>query len=179
VVLGQPHPELLDGLRLIGVEDLEHVPCGGGRRRGRIDRVGHRTLVDPPEVVAGQDRPGAPRDAGAAGAAGAAARLDQRLTLVGEHGALELDGPFRAAGPATGRLEVDGRVEVLSLPSDDCFRREIEHFGAVVRGTAEPAVPLDDSARWLAVAETVDALVRSSSRLEDDEAAVAARQGRE
>jgi predicted dehydrogenase len=97
--------------------------------------------------------------------------LGQRLTLVGEHGTLELDSPFRATGPATGRLEVDGHVEVLSLPSDDCFRREIEHFGAVVRGTAEPTVPLDNSARWLAVAENVDAQVRSSSRPERDEAA--------
>jgi hypothetical protein len=42
------------------------------------------------------------------------------MTLVGEHGTLELDSPFRATGPATGRLEIDGSVEVLSLPSDDC-----------------------------------------------------------
>jgi D-xylose 1-dehydrogenase (NADP+, D-xylono-1,5-lactone-forming) len=97
--------------------------------------------------------------------------LDQRLTLIGEHGTLELDSPFRATGPATGHLEVDGRPEVLSLPSDDCFRREIEHFGAVVRGTARPAIPLSDSARWLAVAEKVDAQVRSSGRPERDEAA--------
>jgi hypothetical protein len=70
---------------------------------------------------------------------------------------------------------VDGRTEVLSLPTDDCFRREIEHFGAVVRGAAEPAIPLDDSARWLAVAETVDAQVRSSSRPERAGAAPRAR----
>ena len=100
--------------------------------------------------------------------------LGQRLTLVGEHGTLELASPFRATGPATGRLEVDGRTEVLSLPNDDCFRREIEHFGAVVRGTAEPAIPLSDSARWLAVAETVDAQVSSSDRSERDEAAARA-----
>jgi hypothetical protein len=66
---------------------------------------------------------------------------------------------------------VDGRTEVLSLPTDDCFRREIEHFGAVIRGAAESAIPLEDSARWVAVAEIVDAQVRSSSRPERDEAA--------
>ena len=98
--------------------------------------------------------------------------LGQRLTLVGEHGTIELDSPFRATGPAAGRLEVDGHVEVLNLPTDDCFRREIEHFGAVIRGLAKPAVTLGDSTRWLAVAEAVDAQVRSSSRTERGEAAV-------
>jgi D-xylose 1-dehydrogenase (NADP+, D-xylono-1,5-lactone-forming) len=98
--------------------------------------------------------------------------LGQRLTLVGEHGTIELDSPFRATGPAAGRLEVDGHVEVLNLPTDDCFRREIEHFGAVIRGLAKPAVTLGDSARWLAVAEAVDAQVRSSSRTERGEEAV-------
>jgi D-xylose 1-dehydrogenase (NADP+, D-xylono-1,5-lactone-forming) len=81
--------------------------------------------------------------------------LSQRLTLVGEHGTLDLDGPFRAAGPATARVEVDGEVRTTPLPTDDCFRREIEHFGQVVRGHTTPAVPLEDSARWIGVAEQV------------------------
>jgi len=81
--------------------------------------------------------------------------LSQRLTLVGEHGTIDLDGPFRAAGPATARVEVDGEVRTTLLPTDDCFRREIEHFGQVVRGHTTPAVALEDSARWIGVAEQV------------------------
>ena len=81
--------------------------------------------------------------------------LSQRLTLVGERGTLDLTSPFRATGPAAVRLEVDGDVRTTSLPTDDCFRREIEHFGQVVLGRATPAVPLGDSARWIGVAEQV------------------------
>jgi D-xylose 1-dehydrogenase (NADP+, D-xylono-1,5-lactone-forming) len=81
--------------------------------------------------------------------------LSQRLTLVGERGTIDLDSPFRAAGPAAIRLEVNGNVRTQSLPPDDCFRREIEHFGEVVHGRTTPAVPLGDSARWIGVAEHV------------------------
>jgi D-xylose 1-dehydrogenase (NADP+, D-xylono-1,5-lactone-forming) len=81
--------------------------------------------------------------------------LSQRLTLVGERGTLDLDSPFRAAGPAAVRLEIGGNVRTRSLPPGDCFRREIEHFGEVVHGRATPAVPLSDSARWIGVAEHV------------------------
>ena len=42
---------------------------------------------------------------------------------------------------------------MTALPTDHCFRREIEHFGQVVRGHTTPAVPLEDSARWIGVAE--------------------------
>jgi D-xylose 1-dehydrogenase (NADP+, D-xylono-1,5-lactone-forming) len=81
--------------------------------------------------------------------------LSQRLTLMGERGTLDLTSPFRATGPAAVRLEVDGDVRTTSLPTDDCFRREIEHFGQVVLGHTTPAVPLGDSARWIGVAEQV------------------------
>jgi D-xylose 1-dehydrogenase (NADP+, D-xylono-1,5-lactone-forming) len=81
--------------------------------------------------------------------------LAQQLTLVGDRGTLDLTSPFRATGPAAVRLEVDGDVRTISLPTDDCFRREIEHFGQVVLGRATPAVPLGDSARWIGVAEQV------------------------
>jgi predicted dehydrogenase len=81
--------------------------------------------------------------------------LSQRLTVVGDRGTLDLTSPFRATGPAAARLEVDGEVRTISLPTDDCFRREIEHFGRVVLGRATPAVPLSDSARWIGVAEQV------------------------
>jgi D-xylose 1-dehydrogenase (NADP+, D-xylono-1,5-lactone-forming) len=89
--------------------------------------------------------------------------LAQRLTLVGELGTLDLDSPFRAAGPATGRLEVNGQVRTLSLPTDDCFRREIEHFGWVISGATSAAVPLSDSARWISIAETVAQRIRAAA----------------
>jgi D-xylose 1-dehydrogenase (NADP+, D-xylono-1,5-lactone-forming) len=89
--------------------------------------------------------------------------LAQRLTLVGERGTLDLDSPFRSAGPASGRLEVNGYVRTLSLPTDDCFRREIEHFGQVISGVATSAVPLSDPARWISVAETVAQQIQATA----------------
>ena len=86
--------------------------------------------------------------------------LSQRLSLVGERGTLDLDSPFRAYGPAGAWLDSGGGMRRVELPTDNCFRREIEHFGDVVDGLASPAVPLSDSARWLRVAEAVDQQVR-------------------
>jgi hypothetical protein len=88
--------------------------------------------------------------------------LSQRLSLVGERGTLDLDSPFRASGPAAAWLDTGGGVRRVELPTDDCFRREIEHFGDVIVGSASPAVPLADSARWLRVAEAVDQQVRGT-----------------
>jgi D-xylose 1-dehydrogenase (NADP+, D-xylono-1,5-lactone-forming) len=79
----------------------------------------------------------------------------KRLTLIGERGALELDQPFRPDGPATARLELGRDIHTVRLPSDDCFRREIEHVGDVVHHATTIAVPLSGSARWLRVAEEV------------------------
>jgi xylose dehydrogenase (NAD/NADP) len=86
--------------------------------------------------------------------------LSQRLSLVGERGTLDLDTPFRAYGPAGAWLDTGGGGLRVELPTDNCFRREIEHFGDVVEGTGSPVVPLTDSARWLRVAEAVDQQVR-------------------
>jgi len=86
--------------------------------------------------------------------------LSQRLFLVGERGTLDLDSPFRADGPAAAWLDTGGGMRRVELPTDNCFRREIEHFGDVILGSASPAVPLADSARWLRVAEAVDLQVR-------------------
>jgi D-xylose 1-dehydrogenase (NADP+, D-xylono-1,5-lactone-forming) len=82
--------------------------------------------------------------------------LSQRLSLVGERGTLDLDSPFRAYGPAGAWLDTGGGMRWMELPTDKCFRREIEHFGDVILGSASPTVPLIDSARWLRVAEAVD-----------------------
>jgi xylose dehydrogenase (NAD/NADP) len=79
----------------------------------------------------------------------------KRLTLIGEHGAVELDQPFRPDGPATARLELGRDIRTIKLPSDDCFRREIEHLGDVVNHATTIAVSLSGSARWLRVAEEI------------------------
>jgi xylose dehydrogenase (NAD/NADP) len=79
----------------------------------------------------------------------------KRLTLIGERGALELDQPFRPDGPATARLELGRDIRAVRLPTDDCFRREIEHLGDVVNQATAIAVPLSGSARWLRVAEEI------------------------
>jgi xylose dehydrogenase (NAD/NADP) len=79
----------------------------------------------------------------------------KRLTLIGERGALELDQPFRPDGPATARLELGRDIRTIRLPTDDCFRREIEHLGDVVNHATTIAVPLSGSARWLRVAEEI------------------------
>jgi D-xylose 1-dehydrogenase (NADP+, D-xylono-1,5-lactone-forming) len=86
--------------------------------------------------------------------------LSQRLSLVGRLGTLELDSPFRAYGPAGAWLDTGGGARWIELATDNCFRREIEHLGDVILGSAAPAVPLADSARWLQVAEAVDQQVR-------------------
>jgi D-xylose 1-dehydrogenase (NADP+, D-xylono-1,5-lactone-forming) len=86
--------------------------------------------------------------------------LSQRLSLVGELGTLDLDAPFRSEGPAGAWLDTGDGMRRIELPPDDCFRREIEHFGDVILGSASPAVPLSDSARWIRVAEVVDRQVR-------------------
>jgi predicted dehydrogenase len=88
--------------------------------------------------------------------------LSQRLSLVGERGTLDLDSPFRAHGHPGAWLDTGGGVRRVELPTDNCFRREIEHFGDVVLGSASPAVPLTDSARWLRVAEAVDQQLRGT-----------------
>jgi xylose dehydrogenase (NAD/NADP) len=79
----------------------------------------------------------------------------KRLTLIGERGALELDQPFRPDGPATARLELGRDIRAVRLPTDDCFRREIEHLGDVVNHATTIAVPLSGSARWLRAAEEI------------------------
>jgi D-xylose 1-dehydrogenase (NADP+, D-xylono-1,5-lactone-forming) len=86
--------------------------------------------------------------------------LSQRLSLVGELGTLDLDLPFRSDGPSGAWIDAGDGARRVEFPGDDCFRREIEHFGDVVLGSAAPAVPLGDSARWIVVAEEIDRQLR-------------------
>jgi predicted dehydrogenase len=79
----------------------------------------------------------------------------KRFVFVGTKGTLELDRPFRPNGPAGIRIEAHRGIRTLEVPGDDCFRREIEHFAAVVRGRATAAIMLQDSARWIAIAEEI------------------------
>jgi predicted dehydrogenase len=92
------------------------------------------------------------------------AAMAQRLTIVGEGGVLDLETPFRATGAAAATVNTGGETRVVELPTDDCFRREIEHVGHVVRGEASLAIPLSDSARWIAVAEQVEHQIRSPQK---------------
>ena len=86
----------------------------------------------------------------------------QRAVLVGERGTLTLYDPFRPNGRCTAVLEVDGVVTPVSVGGDDCFRREIEHFGEVASGAVTSSVPLAGSCSWIDVAETIDAQLRTS-----------------
>jgi predicted dehydrogenase len=79
----------------------------------------------------------------------------KRFVFAGTKGTLELDRPFRPDGPAGIRIEAHREIRTLEIPGDDCFRREIEHVAAVVRGQTTAAITLQDSARWIAVAEEV------------------------
>jgi xylose dehydrogenase (NAD/NADP) len=82
--------------------------------------------------------------------------IAQRLTLVGEAGTLDLTSPFRATGPAGATLETSsGESQRTDLPTDNCFRRQIEHLGEVIRGHTVQAISLADSIRWLRVADRV------------------------
>jgi xylose dehydrogenase (NAD/NADP) len=82
--------------------------------------------------------------------------IAQRLTLIGEAGTLDLTSPFRAAGSANALLETsNGESRQIELPADNCFRRQIEHVGDLIRGHDTQAIPLADSIRWLRVADRV------------------------
>jgi xylose dehydrogenase (NAD/NADP) len=82
--------------------------------------------------------------------------LAQRFTLIGEAGTLDLTSPFRATGPASALLETsNGDSRRIELPADNCFRRQIEHVGDLIRGHGTQAIPLADSIRWLRVADRV------------------------
>jgi D-xylose 1-dehydrogenase (NADP+, D-xylono-1,5-lactone-forming) len=81
----------------------------------------------------------------------------QRFTLVGDRGELDLYHPFWERGPARLRSSTGTRSSEWCVPEVNCFRREIEHFGAVARGEAAPAMDLDDTRLWLRQAERIRA----------------------
>ncbi|MFL6145116.1 MAG: Gfo/Idh/MocA family protein [Labedaea sp.] len=80
----------------------------------------------------------------------------QRATLVGDRGIVTLYDPFRPGDRTTTMVEVAGSKTPVIAVGDDCFRREIEHFGDVVRGRTTSAVPLTESERWIRLAERID-----------------------
>ena len=82
--------------------------------------------------------------------------IAQRLTVIGDTGTLDFTSPFRPTGPASALLETSGgESRRIELPTDNCFRRQIEHVGDLIRGQSTQAIPLADSIRWLRVADRV------------------------
>lgn len=63
--------------------------------------------------------------------------------------------PFAAGAPGhRGRvLHEDGRVEELTGPDDDPYRRMVEHFDDIVWGRAEPVRPPSESVELLRVVD--------------------------
>jgi predicted dehydrogenase len=57
-------------------------------------------------------------------------------------------------------------VSVVALQRDDPIRRQMEHFGAVVRGAAEPLVSARDGLANLRVTEAIVAAAQSGSTVE-------------
>jgi len=81
----------------------------------------------------------------------------KRFLVVGTTGTLELERPFQADGGGCAWVERRRERHKVDLPGADCFLREINHFAAAAIGEVSPAITLEDSARWIRQAETVDA----------------------
>ena len=65
----------------------------------------------------------------------------ERMEIVGTHGRISLDAPFRA-DKAGGKLEITrgGETTMETFAGSDPYKLELEEFAAAVRGGREPAV---------------------------------------
>jgi predicted dehydrogenase len=54
-------------------------------------------------------------------------------------------------------------VGVVGMIRDDPLRRQIEHFGAVVRGEAQPIVSAEDGFKNLQITEAIVAAAKSGT----------------
>jgi predicted dehydrogenase len=82
----------------------------------------------------------------------------QRLQVVGEEGVLVVDSPWRVDWPGEVRIERDGEVERLAVPTANSYRLQLDNMAAAVAGE-EPALLGRDDA--LGQATVIDALYRS------------------
>jgi D-xylose 1-dehydrogenase (NADP+, D-xylono-1,5-lactone-forming) len=90
--------------------------------------------------------------------------FDHELKVSGAHGHVVLPAAWRIEGPTTVTLSRSlgwARFEQqrFELDTADPYRRQLEHFAAVVRGSATPVPTLADS---VVTALTIDALLTSA-----------------
>lgn len=89
----------------------------------------------------------------------------QRLSILGTEGRIELDIPFTPLESETSRLLIDDgshrgfdAAEEITFDGINQYTLQADHFARVVRGEAELAFPLEDAVKNMAV---IDALYRS------------------
>ncbi|GAB3597061.1 Gfo/Idh/MocA family protein [Microbacterium tumbae] len=83
------------------------------------------------------------------------------LEIFGTAGSIRMSPAFRlreSGGDVAIRLRTSAGKSVETLPFQNQYRLEVEHFGRVVRGDEAPRIPLDDS---LGTARLTDAIRRS------------------
>jgi D-xylose 1-dehydrogenase (NADP+, D-xylono-1,5-lactone-forming) len=83
------------------------------------------------------------------------AAWSKRFLVVGTTGTLEFERPFQAGGAGCAWIERQRQRRKVDLPGADCFLREIEHFAAAASGEVPSAITIEDSARWIGLAEKI------------------------
>jgi predicted dehydrogenase len=88
------------------------------------------------------------------------APVRQRLEAVGEEGVLVVESPFRVDWPGTVRLEREGGVEVIDIPTANSYTLQLENLADAVAGDAPQRLGREDA---LGQARAIEALYRSAA----------------
>jgi D-xylose 1-dehydrogenase (NADP+, D-xylono-1,5-lactone-forming) len=84
----------------------------------------------------------------------------ERLDIVGDHGWLLVDSPWRSEGESELLLRHREHLRRFDVPAADAFRLQLENFAAAV---AHEAAPLIGAQETIAQARTIEALYRSAA----------------
>ncbi len=100
------------------------------------------------------------------GACSTQAALYQRVQIVGERAALEIEVPFNPLAESSSRLQLvergpSGGVEIIEIPPCNQFTIQGDRFSAAVQDGGDVVYPLEES---LANLRVIDALFRSAAR---------------
>jgi predicted dehydrogenase len=135
----------VSGARLIGGEPLaveaEQVVGATG-----VDMAIHGTMRFPDDLVAQFD-------------CSFLLPEHQRLEVVGEHGTIVVEAPWRVDLGGRLLLVTDGREEEIGVPQADSYRLELENLAAAAAGRAPALLGRDDA---LGQARAIESLYRSA-----------------
>jgi xylose dehydrogenase (NAD/NADP) len=130
-LLGEP--ERVSGEQVLG-------PTG-------VDMAFHGTLRFPGDVVAQFD-------------CSFTQQRYERADVVGDHGWLLVDSPWRATGEGELLIRHRENLRRIEVPAADAFRLQLENFAAAVAHEASPLIGRDET---IGQARTIEALYRSAA----------------